>query len=207
MPKANGSIHYVEHRSPMKDKTGEYFSPKVYHEGDRIPASEVVCVGFEVRTTKEFDKEFFNGYKGSCSRSPWKTSAFPQEAAQELFIITNYCKEHGFITVKDFRRLTGVTDYHTRLVLDGYCEGEFPKMTREKAGATYVYPVNDAERGRRLKLFLYAPMKLGFIVCISVFNIGIFFGFSLSSSSSLIMANSTIFLCAFPFWLREKSSV
>ncbi len=24
MPKANGSIHYVEHRSPMKDKTGEY---------------------------------------------------------------------------------------------------------------------------------------------------------------------------------------
>lgn len=24
MPKANGSIHYVEHRSPMKDETGEY---------------------------------------------------------------------------------------------------------------------------------------------------------------------------------------
>ena len=36
---------------------------------------------------------------------------------------------------------------------------------------------------------------------------GIFFGFSLSSSSSLMMANSTIFLCAFPFWLSEKSSV
>lgn len=68
-----------------KDEKGNAYH-KVYHEGDRIPASEVVCVGFEVRTTKEFDKEFFNGYKGSCSRSPWKTSAFPQEAAQELFI-------------------------------------------------------------------------------------------------------------------------
>lgn len=121
-----------------KDEKGNAYH-KVYHEGDRIPASEVVCAGFDVRTTKEFDREFFNEYKGSCSRSPWKTSASPQEAAQELLIITNYCKEHGFITVKDFRRLTGVTDYHARLVLDGYCAGEFPKMTREKAGGTYVY--------------------------------------------------------------------
>lgn len=24
MPKATGSIHYIEHRSPMKDETGEY---------------------------------------------------------------------------------------------------------------------------------------------------------------------------------------
>lgn len=121
-----------------KDEKGNAYH-KVFHEGDRIPASEVVCAGFDVRPTKEFDREFFNEYKGSCSRSPWKTSASPQEASQELLIITNYCKEHGFITVKDFRRLTGVTDYHARLVLDGYCEGEFPKMTREKAGGTYVY--------------------------------------------------------------------
>lgn len=215
MPKATGSIHYIEHQSPMKDETGEYLvhprfvysdvydfkdmrkgmrhhnqmTPaqfvaaiesikdetmlalsqgmevkigdmfvvrpklklkeykdedgktyhKVYHQGDRIPASEVVCAGFEVRTTKDFDKEFFTEYKGKCSRSPWKTKAFAKDAAQELLLITNYCKEHGFITVKDFRRLTGVADYHARHVLDGYCEGEFPKMTREKAGATYVY--------------------------------------------------------------------
>lgn len=215
MPKATGSIHYVEHRSPLKDETGEYLihpqfvyhdvydfkdmtkgmrshhqmTPaqfvaaiesikdetllalsqgmevkigdmfvvrpklklkehkdeegntyhKVYHEGERIPASEVVCAGFEVKTTKEFDKEFKIEYNSSCSRSPWKTKAFAQDPAQELVIITNYCKEHGFITVKDLRLLLGVADYHARHVLDGYCEGEFPKMVREKAGATYVY--------------------------------------------------------------------
>lgn len=50
-------------------------------------------------------------------------------------------KEHGFITVKNFRLLLGVADYHARQVLDGYCEGDFPKMVREKVGATYLYRV------------------------------------------------------------------
>ena len=105
-----------------KDENGNYYH-KVYHEGERIPASEVVCSGFEVRTTKEFDKDFFIEYDSKCSR------------------ITNYCKEHGFITVKNFRLLLGVADYHARQVLDGYCEGDFPKMVREKVGATYLYRV------------------------------------------------------------------
>ena len=52
--------------------------------------------------------------------------------------IGNY---NGFITVKNFRLLLGVADYHARQVLDGYCEGEFPKMVREKVGATYLYRV------------------------------------------------------------------
>ena len=217
MPKATGSIHYIEHRSPMKDETGEYlihpqfvysdiydfkdmtkgmrhhhqmtpaqfvaaiesikdetmlalsqgmevkignmlvirpklklrehkdengnYYHKVYHDGERIPASEVVCSGFEVRTTKEFDKDFFIEYDSKCSRSPWKTKAFAQDPEEEWQIITNYCKEHGFITVKNFRLLLGVADYHARQVLDGYCEGDFPKMIREKVGATYLYRV------------------------------------------------------------------
>lgn len=94
-----------------------------------------------MRTTKEFDKDFFIEYDSKCSRSPWKTKAFAQDPEQEWQVITDYCKEHGFITVKNLRLLLGVADYHARQVLDGYCEGEFPKMVREKVGATYLYRV------------------------------------------------------------------
>ncbi len=121
-----------------KDADGKVYH-KVYHEGDRIPADEVRCAGFEVRTTKEFDKEFFLNYDHRCSRNMFKVSAPAGDAAKELVMITNYCREHGFITIKDFRYMTNTTDYHARKVLDGYCEGEFPKMTREKAGSAYVY--------------------------------------------------------------------
>ena len=215
MPRATGPIHYIEHRSPIKDENGKYLihpqfvcndvfdfkkmtvamrqdhqmAPsqfvaamqavkdevlwalgygnevrvgdmfiirpklgfvehedghgntfhKVYHEGDLIPANEVKVLGFEVRTTKEFNKEFKIHHDSGCSRHRWKVSAPAKDAAKELVDITNYCKQHGYITIKDFRRMTGVTDYHARHVLDGYCEGEFPKMTRDKAGATYIY--------------------------------------------------------------------
>ena len=44
-----------------KDADGNIYH-KVYHEGDLIPASEVEIGGFEVRTTREFDKEFFCNY-------------------------------------------------------------------------------------------------------------------------------------------------
>lgn len=121
-----------------KDADGNIYH-KVYHEGELIPASEVVIDGFEVKTTREFDKEFYVNYDGNCSRIPWKVSFPPKESAQELLDITNFCKKHGHITVKDLMRLHGVTKYHAQKVLSGYCEGEFPKMTREREGRVFIY--------------------------------------------------------------------
>lgn len=121
-----------------KDDDGNIYH-KVYHEGELIPANEVVIEGFEVKTTREFDKEFFVNYGGNCSRIPWRVSFPPKESAQELLDITNFCKKHGYITVKDLMRLHGVTKYHAQKVLSGYCEGEFPKMTREREGRVFIY--------------------------------------------------------------------
>ena len=121
-----------------KDADGNIYH-KVYHEGDLIPASEVEIGGFEVRTTREFDKEFFCNYRCSCTRDTWKVSAPPKESAQEWLDITNFCREHGYITVRDFMRLHGVTKYHAQKVLADLCEGEFPKMTREREGRVYIY--------------------------------------------------------------------
>ena len=82
---------------------------------------------------------FYVNYDGNCSRIPWKVSFPPKESAQELLDITNFCKKHGYITVKDLMRLHGVTKYHAQKVLSGYCEGEFPKMTREREGRVFIY--------------------------------------------------------------------
>lgn len=46
-----------------------------------------------------------------------------------------------FYNGQELPSFLGVADYHARQVLDGYCEGEFPKMVREKVGATYLYRV------------------------------------------------------------------
>ena len=215
MPRATGSIKYIEHRTPMKDESGEYLihpmfvhndiydfkdmrngmrqhnqmSPtqflaameavknetmtalwqgmevkvgdmfiirpklklvdhqdengkvwhKVYHEGDRIPANEVALEGFEVRVTKEFEREFRCNYHVGCSHHPYKGSMPAKEQSQELLDITNYCRKHGYITVRNLMDLHGVTKYHAQKVLNDYCEGEFPKMTREKEGRLYIY--------------------------------------------------------------------
>lgn len=215
MPRAKGSIGYIEHQSPRKDETGKYLihpqfvvngvydfkdmrdgmrrhhqmapsqfvaamdaikdemlwaladgmevkvgnmfvvRPKLeirchtdgkgkewrntYHVGDRIPANEVQFAGLEVRATKKLVKEFLSEYHEGFSRMNWKVKMPAKDASQELVDITNYCKEHGFITVKDFCQMHGVCKYHARKVLESYCEGEFPKMTRERVGKAYVY--------------------------------------------------------------------
>lgn len=215
MPRAQGPIRYIEHRTPIKDETGKYvihpqfvnkdvydfkdmktgmrshsqMSPtqfvaastaiedetlsaladgrevkigdmfivrpkvdlkvhkdadgkeyrKVFHEGDRIPASEVVCVGVDVRPTKAFVKAFLRQRHLTCMHDPWKGVRPQGDTAHELARITKYCQEHGFITVKNYRMMSGVSDYHARHLLDSFCEGEFPKMTKEKAGGTFVY--------------------------------------------------------------------
>lgn len=215
MPRSQGSITYIEHRSPMKDETGKYLvhpqfvyrdvydfkdmkkgmrhhsqmNPsqfvtaisaiedetllalsqgmevkigdmfvvrpkleirrhkdekgkewrKVYHEGELIPADEVACTGLEIRATKAFTKEFLVNHCDSFSRNQWKVKSPGKESAKELLDITNYCKEHGFITVHDFICEFGVSKYHAQKVLNGYCEGEFPKMTKERVGNAFVY--------------------------------------------------------------------
>lgn len=215
MPRSKGPIGYIEHRSPMKDETGEYLihpqfisrgvydfkdmkkgmrshnqmSPsqfvtaisaiedemldalsqgkevrigdmfiirpklevrrhtdengkewrKKYHEGDRIPANEVACSGLEVRVTKVLNKEFLANHCESFGRVDYMANMPAMEPTRELLEITNYCREHGFITVRDMCRLFGVSKYHARQVLEGYCEGEFPKMTREHVGKAYIY--------------------------------------------------------------------
>ena len=215
MPKTTGPIGYIEHRSPMKDETGEYLihpqfvahdvydfkdmkkgmrshhqmSPsqfvtaieaiqdevlyalsqgkevkigemfvvrprlevrrhtddegkewrKTYHEGDLIPAKEVACSGLEVRVTKALNREFLLNHCEGFGRVAWMAKMPPRHPSQEQADIISYCREHDFITVKDLCSLHGVSKHHARKVLEAYCGGDTPMMTREQVGRAYIY--------------------------------------------------------------------
>ena len=96
-------------------------------------------MGVDVRPTKAFVKAFLTQRHLTCMHDPWKGGRPQGDTAHELARITKYCQEHGFITVKNYRMMSGVSDCHARHLLDSFCEGEFPKMTKEKAGGTFVY--------------------------------------------------------------------
>lgn len=110
-----------------------------YHEGDRIPASEVSLCGMEIRPTKAFISKFKNDYYRGCSRREFGTSVKSEDAVRELAEITEMCREKGFVTIKDVCWHFNFSSYQARKLLNGWCEGDFPKMTRERLGNTLVY--------------------------------------------------------------------
>lgn len=62
---------------------------------------------------------------------------------KEAAYVLKTCKEQGFITVKDFIRHFGVTKYHARKVLDGYCEMPAGRLGAAKKGGMMIYKLRN----------------------------------------------------------------
>ncbi len=215
MPRANGPIGYIEHRSPQKDENGEYiihpqfvqrelydldhmakdsqgrcmanraqfFSVmssvedlvlralgdgkavrlgdictirpklcvrrhedkngmeyrKTFHEGDRIPANEVQVCGFEIQPTKEFMDAFSIHHYRGCSRSVHHLKMPAASEDKEKAYVIDQCKRQGYVTVNDFVSHFGVSKYHARKVLSGYCEMPAGWLRCYKQGPMMLY--------------------------------------------------------------------
>ncbi len=127
-----------------KDKDGVEFK-KAYHEGDHIPANEVEVCGFEIQPTKEFLHEFSTYHYEGCSRSMWHLKAPAASEDKEAAYVIDFCKKQGYITVKDFIRHFGVSKYHARKVLDGYCEMPAGWLHCTKEGPMLLYKLRVEE--------------------------------------------------------------
>lgn len=121
-----------------KDDDGKEWR-KTFHEGDRIPASEVSLCGIEIRPTKAFLEKFAGKYYQGCSRMELGTKSKSENAARELAVVTEMCREKGFVTVKDICRRFNFSDHETRKLLKTWSTGKYPKMTCEKVGRTMIY--------------------------------------------------------------------
>lgn len=120
------------------DKDGNEYK-KTYYEGDSIPANEVEVCGFEIQPTKEFCQEFVLHHYRGCSRQFWSMKMPAASEDKEAAYVLKTCKEQGFITVKDFIRHFGVSKYHARKVLDGYCEMPVGWLSADKKGGMMIY--------------------------------------------------------------------
>ncbi len=121
-----------------EDENGEE-SKKTYHVGELIPANEVEVCGFEIQPTKEFCETFFRNHYRGCSRQMWSLKMPAASEDKEAAFVMATCQEQGYITVKDFLRHFGVTKYHARKVLDGYCEMPAGWLRATKEGSMLLY--------------------------------------------------------------------
>ncbi len=111
-----------------KDDDGNIYH-KVYHEGELIPANEVVIEGFEVKTTREFDKEFFCQLWWNCRFIiPWKVSFPPKEfGSGNYWTSPTSAKSMAAYHGRYFMPSSMVLPVSCPKVLSGYCEGQVPE--------------------------------------------------------------------------------
>ena len=124
-----------------KDENGEEYK-KTYHEGELIPANEVEVCGFDIQPTKEFMDEFDRHHYGECSRQMWSLKMPASSQDKEESYVLKVCEEQGYITVKDFVSHFGVTKYHARKVLEGYCEMPAGWLRAIKEGPMVLYTIS-----------------------------------------------------------------
>ena len=121
-----------------EDENGVEYK-KTYHVGELIPANEVEVCGFDIQPTKEFCDTFFRKHYRGCSRQMWSMKMPAASEDKEAAFVVATCREQGYITVKDFIRHFGVTKYHARKVLDGYCEMPAGWLRATKEGSMLLY--------------------------------------------------------------------
>lgn len=121
----------------MDEEKGEYSN--TYTEGERIPADEVEVYGFDIQPTKEFCRRFMTAHFRGCSRQEWSVRMQPAAEDREAQFVVEQCREHGYVTVKDFILKFGVSYYHARKVLDSYCCMPGGWLKTVKKGALLLY--------------------------------------------------------------------
>lgn len=121
-----------------KDENGVE-SKKTYYDGELIPANEVEVCGFDIQPTKEFMERFSRNYYNGCSRQMWSLRMPAASHDKEMAFVQRMCEQQGYVTVKDFVSEFGVSKYHARKVLDGYCEMPAGWLRVTKEGPVILY--------------------------------------------------------------------
>lgn len=144
MPRLTGPIGYIEHRSPQKDQNGEYIiHPQFVQKG--LYDEDKMCNDSQGRCMANRSQFLSVIEARGCSRQ-MQSLRMPAAAEDvEKAFVQQMCKERGYITVKDFMYHFGVTKYHARKVLDGYCEMPSGWLRAYKEGPMLLYKVRRTE--------------------------------------------------------------
>lgn len=124
------------------DADGTHYR-NVYHEGDRIPPTDVSLTGIEVRPTKAFFSKFLLQHYHGCSRAGLVRSRQTADTQREFSAAAAICREKGFVTVSNLSRSLNFSKYRTQKLFDSWTQGESPMMTSEKVGRSRIYRLNE----------------------------------------------------------------
>lgn len=112
------------------------FKEKKY-EGDRITGKDVTFKRIVFTPTRELLMHLrhnlsFEHREGRHSNNINET--------QVVILLREYFNEHEYITLREFRKLTGTTDAHSRRMVAGLMNKN--RLTRRRVGSAYLYEPN-----------------------------------------------------------------
>ena len=142
-----GNMFIVKPKLSVRHHTDADGTPyrNVYHEGDRIPPTDVSLTGIEVRPTKAFFSKFLLQHYHGCSRAGLVRSRQTADTQREFSAAAAICREKGFVTASDLSRHLNISGYMARKLLSTWCQGESPSMTCTKAGYSKLYQLMTTE--------------------------------------------------------------
>ena len=120
-----------------KDADGHWYTPKFTSPED-IKASDVVVKGIGFKADPTWSKLLLKT-PGTVGTTPYAGHGVTIDRGKLLLWIDETVKRKGFVTVRDLRMEYDTTRYQAQQLLSSLCEGDQPKLYREKAGSTYLY--------------------------------------------------------------------
>ena len=107
---------------------------------DEVDNNDIILDGVEYTPGKAWDEQLDYWMRDGFSRVEPLYSSEPladihklEQKLQELL------DRRGFVTVDSFRVSTGLTYHSARKLLNGWTEGENPKLLKTRQGSAYIY--------------------------------------------------------------------
>jgi hypothetical protein len=121
------------------------FSPKIglvreVTDPDEVSGKDVRFEGIEYRSHKEFEQsvaQWLHGFRRADNPNVQQLMA--DDSHLEKALQENLKRYQGYVTARSYSRFANITYYSARKQLDGWCEGESPKLMKTKRGQEYIY--------------------------------------------------------------------
>lgn len=110
---------------------------KNYTDPRAITARELTVEGIGFRADKAFNKRVRHESVYFEQEKQWQSDDV--DLSQMVVILTDYCRQHDYFTVRTLINLFHLTKYKASLLANQLVNAPYPKFTRYKEGNTYIY--------------------------------------------------------------------
>ena len=109
-------------------------------DADEVRNSDVMLDGVDYNPGKAWNDELAKWNNGFRRANNANTLELLADEERLLAVLRNTIqKGDGYVTVGRFAYHSGLTYYSARKLLNGWCEGDRPKLLKTKRGQEYIY--------------------------------------------------------------------